>query len=196
MMKTLAILSVLIIPVLLLGQNLGLGVIAGSPTGLSLKYVLGKQAALAAHAGWSFTGDQGAHLTGDYHYLFPMVIETAEGTSIRRILPTISYLLCVAVANAQSDCSSQNAGIGTRVELLGKKPEDIRNAAMAKRQISERLIVAGRVQSAGVQMDPHALPAPGYSHAIGSSQISKGSKGSRIAVADESRNCLTEYLRA
>jgi hypothetical protein len=90
MMKTLAILSVLIIPVLLLGQNLGLGVIAGSPTGLSLKYVLGKQAALAAHAGWSFTGDQGVHLTGDYQYLFPMVIETAEGTSISDVTPYIA----------------------------------------------------------------------------------------------------------
>jgi hypothetical protein len=90
MMKKLVSVSILIVPIFLFGEGLGLGVIAGSPTGLSLKYVLAKQAALAAHAGWSFTGDQGVHLTGDYQYLFPMVIETAEGTSISDVTPYIA----------------------------------------------------------------------------------------------------------
>lgn len=90
MMKKLAILSILIVPVLLLGQNLGLGVIVGSPTGLSLKYLLAKQSAFAAHAGWSFFDDPGVHLTGDYQYLFPMVIKTAEGSSISDLTPYLA----------------------------------------------------------------------------------------------------------
>lgn len=89
-MKRQAVLSILIVPVLLLGQNLGLGVIMGSPTGLSLKYLLAKQSAFAAHAGWSFIGDKGIHLTGDYQYLFPMVIETAEGASISDLTPYLA----------------------------------------------------------------------------------------------------------
>jgi hypothetical protein len=90
-MKRQAMICVLfIIPVLLFGQNLGLGAIVGSPTGLSFKYALAKQSALAAHAGWSFIGDKGIHLTGDYQYLFPMVIETAEGTEISDFTPYVA----------------------------------------------------------------------------------------------------------
>ena len=89
-MKNARLLLVLFIPVMLLGQNLGVGVIVGSPTGLSLKYILGRQSAFAAHAGWSFIGDQGIHLTGDYQHLFPVVIETAEGASISDLTPYIA----------------------------------------------------------------------------------------------------------
>ena len=88
-MKRLLILA-FFIPVLLPAQNLGLGVIIGSPTGLSLKYTLSKQSAFAAHAGWSFIRDKGIHLTGDYQYLFPMVFETAEGKSVSEITPYIA----------------------------------------------------------------------------------------------------------
>jgi hypothetical protein len=90
MMKKLIVLFAVIIPGLLSAQNLGLGVVLGSPTGLSLKYLLSRQSALAAHAGWSFIGNKGVHLTGDYQYLFPMVIETAEGASISDLTPYIA----------------------------------------------------------------------------------------------------------
>jgi hypothetical protein len=89
MMKRSIVLIAGIIPVLLSGQNLGLGVVIGSPTGLALKYTLSKQSAIAMHAGWSFISNKGFHLTGDYQYLFPMVIETAEGASISDLTPYI-----------------------------------------------------------------------------------------------------------
>jgi hypothetical protein len=89
-MKKSTVLLVVMVPVLLSGQNLGLGVVIGSPTGLALKYTLSRQSAFAAHAGWSFIGDKGFHLTGDYQYLFPMVIETAEGASISDLAPYIA----------------------------------------------------------------------------------------------------------
>jgi hypothetical protein len=89
-MKKPLILAVILIPAFLLGQNLGLGVIVGSPSGLSLKYILSRQSAFSAHAGWSFIGDKGIHLTGDYQYLFPMVFETAEGKSISDVTPYIA----------------------------------------------------------------------------------------------------------
>jgi hypothetical protein len=89
-MKKLAILCILIVPVVAFAGNLGLGVVLGSPTGLALKYMLSRQSALSARAGWSFTGGTGVHLTGDYQHLFPMVIETAEGTTISDFTPYIA----------------------------------------------------------------------------------------------------------
>ncbi|MBE0432448.1 hypothetical protein IBX73_03155 [candidate division WOR-3 bacterium] len=64
------------------GADLGFGVILGSPTGLAFKYRATKRSAFAAHAGWSFIDNPGIHLTGDYQHLFPMTIETEEGTTI------------------------------------------------------------------------------------------------------------------
>jgi hypothetical protein len=90
MMKKAAILCILIVPVIAVAGNLGLGVVLGSPTGLSLKYMLSRQSAFSAHAGWSFIDNPGVHLTGDYQHLFPMVIETAEGTTISDFTPYIA----------------------------------------------------------------------------------------------------------
>jgi hypothetical protein len=89
-MKKLTFIVVLIIPVLLFGQNFGLGAVAGSPTGIALKLLMSHRSALSARAGWSFVGDKGLHLTGDYQYLFPMVFETAEGTSISNFTPYLA----------------------------------------------------------------------------------------------------------
>jgi len=89
-MKKIATICILILPAIASAQNLGLGIILGSPTGLSLKYTMSKQSALAAHAGWSFTGDPGVHLTGDYQHLFPMVIETEEGATISDFTPYVA----------------------------------------------------------------------------------------------------------
>jgi hypothetical protein len=89
-MKRVAIICILILPAIAAAQNLGLGVVLGSPTGLSLKYLLAKYSALSAHAGWSFTGNPGVHLTGDYQHLFPVVIETAEGAAISDFTPYVA----------------------------------------------------------------------------------------------------------
>lgn len=90
MMKKLTLVIVLVVPMLMFSQNLGLGAVAGSPTGLALKYLMAHRSALAARAGWSFVGAKGFHLTGDYQYLFPMVFETAEGTSVSDLTPYIA----------------------------------------------------------------------------------------------------------
>jgi hypothetical protein len=90
MMKKLILIIVLIVPALSFSQNLGLGAVAGSPTGLAVKYLMSYKSALAARAGWSFIGAKGFHLTGDYQHLFPMVFETAEGTSVSNLTPYIA----------------------------------------------------------------------------------------------------------
>ncbi|MHA2427859.1 MAG: hypothetical protein ACXADB_07540 [Candidatus Hermodarchaeia archaeon] len=89
-MKKLTFIVVLIVPALLFSQTLGLGAVAGSPTGLALKYLMSHRSALAARAGWSFVGARGFHVTGDYQYLFPMVFETAEGTSVSDLTPYLA----------------------------------------------------------------------------------------------------------
>ena len=89
-MKKYFLIVLLIIPGLLSSQRLGVGVIVGSPTGLSLKYLLSQRSAFSAHAGWSFIGEKGVHITGDYQHLFPMIIKSAEGTSMSDVTPYIA----------------------------------------------------------------------------------------------------------
>lgn len=89
-MKRFTLIVVLVVPALLFSQNLGLGAIAGSPTGLAVKYLMAHKSALAARAGWSFVGAKGFHLTGDYQYLFPMEFQTAEGASVSDLTPYIA----------------------------------------------------------------------------------------------------------
>jgi opacity protein-like surface antigen len=89
-MKKILLVLLMTAPVVLCGANLGIGVILGSPTGLSFKYLVSRTSALAAHAGWDFRHDTGIHVTGDYQHLFPMVIETEEGTAIDDFTPYIA----------------------------------------------------------------------------------------------------------
>lgn len=48
----------------------GVGINIGSPTGLSVKYWLNAQNAIAFNAGWSFWQEEHFHLTGDYLFHF------------------------------------------------------------------------------------------------------------------------------
>ncbi len=89
-MKRMLLVFLMTIPVAFYGGDLGVGVIAGSPTGLSMKYLMSGTSALAAHAGWSFHDDPGVHLTGDYQHMFPMVIETEEGNEFTDLTPYIA----------------------------------------------------------------------------------------------------------
>lgn len=119
-MKRIFILAALIVPVLLQGQNLGLGIVIGSPTGISLRSLLATRSAISAHAGWSFIGNAGVHLTGDYQYLFPMVIETAEGGSISDVTPYIAVGGRLRVKEADEDDTEVHLGlrVGGGIEYL------------------------------------------------------------------------------
>ncbi|UCF69998.1 MAG: hypothetical protein JSW49_07290 [candidate division WOR-3 bacterium] len=89
-MKRILLVILMTIPVAFYGANLGVGIIVGSPTGLSLKYLMSGTSALAAHAGWSFHDEPGIHITGDYQRMFPMVIETEEGNEFNDLTPYVA----------------------------------------------------------------------------------------------------------
>jgi hypothetical protein len=56
------------------GRRLGVGVMAGEPTGASLKYWISRQSALDAGLGWSFHDRSDFHLHADYlHHLFDLI---------------------------------------------------------------------------------------------------------------------------
>lgn len=48
------------------GQDLGLGIILGEPTGISVKYWLGTTNAISGAAAWSFSGEESIHIHADY----------------------------------------------------------------------------------------------------------------------------------
>jgi hypothetical protein len=88
-MKKFFVIVSLIMPIILIGQNhtYGLGVILGSPTGLSGKIMFSRHSAAAAHAGWSFIGAKGLHITGDLQFLFPGVIQRDDGSPNNDVIP-------------------------------------------------------------------------------------------------------------
>jgi len=61
-------------------QDLGLGVIVGEPTGLSLKYWLDEDRAIDAAAAWSFSGHDSFQLHADYLFHRFDIFETGEVT--------------------------------------------------------------------------------------------------------------------
>ena len=80
-------LLLLIIPCLLFGRRYGIGVVVGSPTGFTGKYFMSRKSALQVNAGWSFIGNAGFHITGDYQFLFPGVIRGERGESLENVVP-------------------------------------------------------------------------------------------------------------
>lgn len=48
------------------GRNLGLGIILGEPTGISVKYWLGSANAISGAAAWSFSDEEALHIHADY----------------------------------------------------------------------------------------------------------------------------------
>jgi hypothetical protein len=61
-----AVAALVFAPALARAGSLGLGVIAGEPTGISLKTWLDGRHAVDAALGWSFAGDTSLHLHADY----------------------------------------------------------------------------------------------------------------------------------
>jgi hypothetical protein len=79
----------LIIPGMLFCNTYGLGVIIGSPTGFTGKCFLSRISAVQINAGWSFIGDVGFHLTGDYQFLFPGIVADDYGRPMNDVVPYI-----------------------------------------------------------------------------------------------------------
>ncbi|HEC78585.1 MAG TPA: hypothetical protein ENI34_05510 [candidate division WOR-3 bacterium] len=86
-MKKTVILLFLFLPSLFFAERYGLGIIIGSPTGFSGKYLLFDKSAIEVNAGWSFWHTVGMHATADYQYLFPGVIKDEEGRSLDYVVP-------------------------------------------------------------------------------------------------------------
>ena len=57
----------------------GIGVIAGEPTGISLKYMLSDEHGIDLGAGWETTGDNEFHLHGDYLFHLNDLINVNQG---------------------------------------------------------------------------------------------------------------------
>lgn len=102
---TVVVLTLMLIPVALSAQGgVGIGVILGSPTGLTAKFNLARQSAISVHAGWSLAENTKFHITADHQFLFPGVIHDENGRAIRELSP---YL-----------------GIGGRVLVHENEPEN------------------------------------------------------------------------
>jgi len=81
---TIIVLSLL--PLLLTAQNSGpsIGIILGSPTGFTFKYVFAPTKAIAINAGWGLVGDVHFSASCDYQFLFPQTMrwtDEFEGSS-------------------------------------------------------------------------------------------------------------------
>ncbi len=75
-------------------QHFGLGIILGSPTGFTGKFVITHRSAIAANVGWSLGDNPKLHFTCDYQFLFPTVLRwtddmTGEQTEIKNLTPYI-----------------------------------------------------------------------------------------------------------
>lgn len=81
------VLLCLFLPCFLFAGTYGIGVVVGSPTGLSGKYIMGRSSAMQLHVGWSFVGAVGFHAAGDYQFLFPGVIKNEEGRALETLVP-------------------------------------------------------------------------------------------------------------
>jgi len=81
-MKRLALLSTLLLAMTSLGlaqdRGFGLGAIFGEPTGISGKYWVSRQNAIAGGLAWSFRGDGFLHVHADYVWHFPDAIRSSE----------------------------------------------------------------------------------------------------------------------
>lgn len=59
-------------------QHFGIGIIIGSPTGFSAKFIVMQRSAIAVNLGWSIGDNPRIHITGDYQFLFPTVFRWTD----------------------------------------------------------------------------------------------------------------------
>lgn len=115
----------LLVPMLVAGQSYGVGIILGSPTGLTGKMMLTRTSAIAVNAGWSFWPASGFHITGDYQFLFPGAITDEDGRPVHSLIPYIGLGGRVRFrSNENDDDDDFQAGVrfGGGIEYL---PEPI-----------------------------------------------------------------------
>ena len=60
-------------------KKFGVGVIAGEPTGITVKYMLDDKSAIDAGVGWETSGDNEFHIYGDYLYHMNDLIKVPHG---------------------------------------------------------------------------------------------------------------------
>ena len=60
-------------------KKFGVGVIAGEPTGITVKYMLDDKSAIDAAIGWETSGDNEFHIHGDYLYHMNDLIKVPQG---------------------------------------------------------------------------------------------------------------------
>jgi hypothetical protein len=60
-------------------KKLGLGVIAGEPTGITGKFLLDSASGIDAGVGWKTSGDNEFHIYGDYLYHLYDIIDVPKG---------------------------------------------------------------------------------------------------------------------
>ncbi|UCC12430.1 MAG: hypothetical protein JSW02_02525 [candidate division WOR-3 bacterium] len=118
-MKKLLIILIFM-PVFLLAQSYGIGVILGSPTGLTGKMMLGRTSAIAVNAGWSFWPSSGFHITGDYQFLFPGSFADEDGRPINSLIPYLGLGGRVRFKSDDDDDDDFQAGVrfGGGIEYL------------------------------------------------------------------------------
>ena len=102
------------IPVLVLAQSYGIGIILGSPTGLTGKMFLGRTSAIAVNAGWSFWPASGFHITGDYQFLFPGSITDEDGRAITSLVPYVGLGGRMRFRSNNNDDDDDNFQVGVR----------------------------------------------------------------------------------
>ncbi|MEO0205272.1 MAG: hypothetical protein ABIL22_01200 [candidate division WOR-3 bacterium] len=59
-------------------QHFGVGIIIGSPTGFTAKFIMMQRSAIAVNVGWSLGDNPRLHITGDYQFLFPTVFRWTD----------------------------------------------------------------------------------------------------------------------
>jgi len=60
-------------------KKFGVGIIAGEPTGITIKYMLDDKSAIDAGVGWETGGDNEFHIYGDYLYHMNDLIKVTHG---------------------------------------------------------------------------------------------------------------------
>lgn len=113
-MKRIFAFSLLLLPLFSFSQstNFGIGIIIGSPTGVSGKYLLAQHSAIAVNAGWSFWRKVGFHITGDYQYLFPGVVKIEESVVLQSVVP---YFAIGGSMRVKTDNDETEFHVGVRI---------------------------------------------------------------------------------
>jgi hypothetical protein len=62
-------------------EKFGVGIIIGSPTGFTAKYVITSRSGISGHIGWSLGDNPRLHIVGDYQFLFPVVLHWTDEAS-------------------------------------------------------------------------------------------------------------------